>query len=82
MRDTPCDVWGVFLGYDGIIKQFNIFTILLSISLSPVIGMTGLPVICLHGISMDCLGILMYVKIFFVLYSGGISVLGRRRKKS
>jgi hypothetical protein len=34
MRDTPCDVWGVFLGYDGIIKQFNIFTILLSISLS------------------------------------------------
>ena len=26
MRDTPCDVWGVFLGYDGIIKQFNIFT--------------------------------------------------------
>ena len=25
---------GIFLGYDGIIKQFNIFTILLSISLS------------------------------------------------
>jgi hypothetical protein len=45
---------GVFLGYDGIIKQFNIFTILLSISLSPVIGMTGLPMIlsawCFDGL--------------------------------
>ena len=45
---------GVFLRYDGIIKQFNIFTILLFISLSPVIDITRLPVIlsawCFDGL--------------------------------